>query len=232
MKIAIVDDEPVWRGKVEVLLGEYLVGEEMQIDIFSSGEEFNYNKEYDVVFLDVEMDGMDGFETAKRYRESYEESIIIILTTHTELANRGYMISAFRYIDKANIEEEMQEAIQAVKYVQRRNYRLVFRELYKGEMSIPLKDILYIETEKRNVIIHAKERDYLSSRTLDELEEELKDWGFFRSHKSYLVNLNNVRGFDRLKVYFRDDKKALVSARKYAKLKEKYILQKHQTANS
>jgi len=233
MKIAIVDDELFWRSKVESLLEEYdYFKADKPFDKFSSGEEFNYDKEYDVIFLDIEMNGIDGFETAKRYRENYEDTIIVILTTHVELMNRGYMISAFRYIDKANIENEMKEAIEAIQYLQTRNYHLVFRELHRGEIGVPLKDILYFETEKRNVVIHTKERDYLTNRTMDDLEEELKERGFFRSHKSFLVNLNNVKDFDRTKVYFRDNKRAYLSGRRYPQLKEKYILQKHKMANS
>ncbi len=233
MRIAIVDDEKIWQKEVESLLGKYeWLKAEMPFDKFSSGEKLNYNKEYDVIFLDIEMGGIDGFETARRYREKYEETIIIILTTHRELANKGYMINAFRYIDKANLENELNEAIEAIQYLQTRNYQLVFHELHKGENILQLKDILYVETEKRNVIIHAKDRDYLTNRTLDDLEEELKEKGFFRSHKSFMVNLNNVKDFDRFKVYFRDNRRALVSARKYAQLKEEYILQKHKMANS
>lgn len=197
MKIAIVDDLKNWQQAVESLVKSYLGEKAKDIDVFSSGEAFNYEKKYDVVFLDIEMPGIDGFETARRYKENYENAIIIFLTTHTELSRKGYMVSAFRYIDKANMEEEIQEALQAIEALQRREHHVTFRVLYVGEISVPVKKILYIETEKRNVLIHTKEEDYISNRQIESLEEELKDLGFFRSHKSYLVNLENIHQFDR-----------------------------------
>jgi len=232
MKIAIVDDEKIWRTKIEAMLNEYEWKEQIQINLFSSGEAFLKKGQYDIVFLDIEMDGIDGFETAQRYKEYYEDSIIIFLTTHTELSSRGYMVNAFRYIDKAFVEDELQEAVNAIKVRQIRNYHVIFHELRMGERSIPLKDIYYIETEKRNVIIHAKEKDYVSNRTMDEWEEELKEKGFFRSHRSFLVNLEQIRDFDKSNVHLKNHGKALVSMRKYWELKQRYLEQNFKIANS
>lgn len=232
MKIAVVDDEKLWQTKVKKLLEGYAWKEDIQIDLFSSGEAFYKKKNYDIVFMDIEMGKMDGFETAYRYKENNQDFVLIFLTTHMEMSRRGYLVNAFRYIDKSNVEEELKEALEAIALLQQKNHVIQFHVVNMGTIHVKLKDILFIETEKRNVVIHTKEQSFVSNRKIEELEEELKEWGFFRSHKSYLVNLTNIFKFDKLNVYFRNGKKALVSTRKYVELKECYLKQKYIIANS
>ena len=157
---------------------------------------------------------------------------MIFLTSHVELSRRGYLFNAFRYIDKSNVEVELDEALSAVELLWQKNHVLEFHVVNMGTVHLKLQDILFIETEKRNVVIHTKEQSFISNRKIDELEEELKEWGFFRSHKSYLVNLANIIKFDRFYVYFRNRKKAMVSTRKYVELKESYLKQKYEMANA
>lgn len=232
MKIAIVDDERHWRIIVEDIVKKYPWKECVEINTFSCGEEFYKENGYDLVFMDVEMKEMDGFETAYHYKNNNEDTILIFLTTHTELSRKGYVVNAFRYIDKANVVEEMQEALNAIEDLQSRKHRIIFHVLHVGEICEQVRNILYIETDKRNVIIHTKEQSYISNRKIDELEDELKEWGFFRCHKSYLVNLGNIHRFDKINVYFKNGNKAMVSSRKYVELKKKYIENTYKIANS
>lgn len=232
MKIAVVDDERLWQAKVKNLLERHPWKENIEIDLFSSGEAFYKKKDYDIVFMDIEMGKMDGFETSYRYKENNQDFVLIFLTTHMEMSRRGYLVNAFRYIDKSNVEEELKEALEAIELLRQKNHVFQFHVVNMGTIHLKLKDILFIETEKRNVIIHTKEQSFVSNRKIEELEEELKEWGFFRSHKSYLVNLTNILKFDKLNIYFKAGKKALVSTRKYADLKESYLRQKYVIANS
>lgn len=232
MRIAIVDDQVEWRVKVENILRQHEWKEQLEIDQYACGEDFCNQIGYDIVFMDIDMGKMDGFEAIQIYKENNANVIIVFLTSHTELSRKGYLVNAFRYIDKANMQEELIEALSAVDLLQSRNHVITFHVINVGEMNLKIKDIFFIETEKRNVIIHTDEQTFISNRKIEELEEELKEWGFFRCHKSYLVNLENVSTFDKLNVHFKNGKKALVSTRKYADLKEKYLEQKFKMANS
>ena len=232
MRIAIVDDEQSWRASVEALLRQYPWKEELEIDTFSCGEDFCTQAGYDIAVLDVEMQVMDGFEAAHRYRAGSEDTLIIFLTTHTDQSRKGYLVNAFRYIDKTHMVEELDEALKAVDELLSRNYVVHFHVVNFGEMHVRAKDILFLETDKRHVIIHTKDQEYHSNCRLEELETELAEWGFFRCHKSYLVNLENIHKFDRANAYFKNGSTAMVSARKYAELKERYIDQKFKMANS
>ena len=223
MRIAIVDDEVYWRRCVEKSLREYAWKETIEIETFVCGEDICNKKGYDVVFMDIEMRDMDGFDAAHKYRENNEESIIIFLTTHTELSRKGYRVSAFRYIDKKEIGKELKEALLAIEELRSRNYLLHFHVVGSGEIRLRVKDILYIETELRNVKIHTKDKQYVSNRKIDDLEEELSQWGFFRCHKSYLVNVENIKDVKKGYVYFDGVKEALVGEKKYVGLKKLYM---------
>lgn len=232
MRIAIVDDQEKWRLCIEALIKKYYGKRELQIDHYDCGEDFYNQTGYDVVFMDIEMKEMDGFETVKLYKSNNKDAIIIFLTTHEEMSRQGYLVNAFRYIIKSNIEAELEEALSAIDVLQNRSRLIQFHVINMRTMYIKAEDILFIETDNRNVIIHTKEQDYVSNKKMDKLEQELDGIGFFRCHKSYLINLEHVYKFDRLNVYFKDGKKALVSTRKYTQLKDRYFEQKFLTANS
>lgn len=232
MRIAIVDDQEKWRVCVEELIRKHYGQDTPQIDQFDCGENFYDKDEYDVVFMDIEMGQMDGFETAKRYKQNNEDALILFLTTHVELSRRGYMVNAFRYIDKACIVEEVEEALCSIDELPKKDRMIAFHVVNMAEMHIRVRDILFVETEKRNIIVHTAECDYISNRGIDEVEKELKDCGFFRCHKSYLVNLERVRKIDRVYAYFGNGTKAMISTRKYMEMKERFFVYNSMIANS
>lgn len=232
MKVAIVDDQEKWRTCVEELIKKHYGDNTPQIDHYDCGESFCDQEEYDVVFMDIEMGEMDGFETAKRYKQNNGDALILFLTTHVELSRRGYMVNAFRYIDKACIVEEMEEALSAIDELPKKDHVIVLHVVNMAEMHIRTKDILFIETDKRNIIVHTVERDFKSNRGMEEMEIELKDYGFFRCHKSYLVNLERVRKIDKVFAYFGNGTKAMISTRKYPEMKEKFFEYNSMIANS
>lgn len=232
MRVAIVDDQENWRVCVEELIKKHYGINAPKIDHYDCGEKFCDQTDYDVVFMDIEMNEMDGFETTKRYKQNNSDALILFLTTHLELSRRGYLVNAFRYIDKACITEELEEALNAIDELPNKDRVIVFHVVNMAEIHMRVKDILFIETDKRNIIVHTLERDYISNRGIDEVEAELQNCGFFRCHKSYLVNLERVRNIDKVFAYFGNGMKAMISTRKYPEMKEKFFEYNSMIANS
>lgn len=231
MKIAIVDDEAKWRKLALDVVKGYIEDTD-KIDIFQSGVEFiKGNKEYNVVLMDVDMPEMDGFETIMKYKAEYSESIIIILTTHLDCARKGYLVDAFRYVDKTKMQEELQEAFEKVREINRKNSFSLTGTNGNETKNILIKDILYIETNGRGSIINTPDACYECSEKINDLEIELKEYGFFKCHKSFLVNLNCVEHLDKEFVYFEEGKKAYISVRKYTETKKRYIAAKKKFAS-
>ncbi|MDE6851930.1 MAG: LytTR family DNA-binding domain-containing protein [Lachnospiraceae bacterium] len=223
MKIAIVDDEEIWRLSVRNSVQKYVDSFD-RIDLFHSGNAFLSRREnYDVVLMDIDMPGLDGFDTIVRYKEKHDTSIVLILTTHLDYARKGYLVDAFRYIDKANMEVELEEAFEKIREINKRNqFTLVGRDGQKVK-TILIKDIYYIETSNRYCAIITEDAQYTCNVSMRDLENQLDEYGFFRCHKSFLVNLNAVKHLDHNFAYFPGDKKAYISVRKYVETKKRYI---------
>lgn len=224
MDIAIIDDELEWRQREQSYLEKFYGDIPTHIDLYDSGVAFlNTEKKYDIVIVDIEMPQKDGFETIREYKLFYNDSITIILTTHTEISRKGYLVNAFRYVDKTNMAEELHEALTAADILMGSNNIIYFNVIGRGKKEIRVKDIIYIETEKRNIVVHTSEDVWECSNSIDALEKELRPYGFYRSHRSYLVNVDKVKSFDHRNIYFRGNEVAILSSRKYVDFKKEYM---------
>ncbi len=99
------------------------------------------------------------------------------------------------------------------------------------QKNILIKDILYIETKGRGSIINTIDREYECSEKINDLETKLEEYGFFKCHKSFLINLNCVEHLDKEFAYFAKGKKAYISVRKYTETKKRYIEAKKKFAS-
>lgn len=232
MKIAIVDDEKLWIERTINLLYEHFDNAELIIDQYKDGNSFlKVKKAYEIVFLDIEMPGKDGFEIAEKYSEIFPESIIIILTSHNEMCNRGYMVNAFRYIEKKEVDSQIEEALISASKKLVRNRKININITNLGIVDLFLKDIVFIETDGRKLLVHTTKEKFFCNETMEQLDEGLNKYGFFRCHKSYIVNLDMVERFDKTFVFMKNKEKAMVSTRKYLEFKRKYIEHKFLYAN-
>lgn len=115
LKIAICDDEKYYRDRIENLLKAYLQEHNLNAELvlFQSGESFISQQEnlvkYDIVFLDINMNEMDGIETAMRIRRFYSSTYIIFVTAFIDYALEGYKVNAVRYIMKNTLEISVRE---------------------------------------------------------------------------------------------------------------------------
>ena len=201
MNIAIVEDMEKWAADIKTQTAAFFAEKCETIDIFNCAETFlKTKKEYSIVFMDIELKEMDGFKAAKNYKEQCPESLVIIVTVHKEYCSEGYKVNAFRYLDKGKLREELKEALENAMLKLQRYERIELSVIKKGILTFACKDIIYIETEKRNVKIHTIVEEYISCEKIGELAERLEKYGFYRCHKSYLVNLEWVDDMVRDKI--------------------------------
>lgn len=231
MKMAIVDDEKKWRNLVLKAVKDYM-DETDEIEVFHSGTEFlKKSAEYDVVLMDIDMPEMDGFDTIINYKKKHPKSMVIILTTHLECARKGYLVEAFRYVDKTKMKDELKEAFEKVREIIKENNLWLMGTDGNITKKVLLEDILYIETDGRGSVINTMSKSYGCSEKINDLERKLEEYGFFKSHKSFLINLKSVEHIDKKFAYFTENKKAYVSVRKYTEMKKRYIAAKKKFAS-
>lgn len=224
MNIAVVDDEEIWSDKIREYICDFFAGTELQIDIFSSGEDFlKKGKDYQLVFMDIELPGMDGFSVLSEYRRKHLESLFIILTTHIEMSREGYKVEAFRYVDKFKIEE-IDEALESA-MLRMEKYRMI---------ELPLKtlmvrkmqciEIVYFEVYGHEVLLHDRNGEiHHCTETLKELSERMADKGFIFTNRSYLVNMEHIRKVENDCIYTTGNERLPLSRRKASDIRKKHF---------
>ena len=231
MRIAIVDDDAYWREQIEQAVGQYVKEGEGQIDVYESGEQYIESKRtYDISLVDIEMDGMDGFETILKATELQPDGLFIILTTHTEMWKKGYQVNAFRYIDKTELEE-LDEAINAAKVVLDRNRKITVDVFGEGKHRVALKNIFYIETDRPYIILHTTHGNIKCKNKMQDIENDLPEQSFSRCHHAFIVNLDKVSHIDERWAHLINGDKIEISQRKIWQVKREYFKRHYECAN-
>lgn len=235
-KIAVCDDDEYFRKHMEELIHEYFQIREIQctIDIFASGMELVYLKEniinYDMIFLDINMEELDGIETAKRIRVVSQEIFIIFVTAYVTYSLDGYKVDAIRYLlkDNASLKQAVAECLDTV--LTRMNYVEAKRKLefHEGRKDVILEQIVYIESNLHKLVFYVMEREkqiitYSMYEKLDTVEQMIKLESFCRIHKSYLVNLKYVNNIERYKASLRTGNILNIAKPRYKEVKNQYI---------
>lgn len=199
MRIAICDDEKIFLSKyVEIINNiktEY--NYQVEIAIFNSGEELLKNilfneSFFDLIFLDIIMEEINGVDTAKKIKQINETTEIVFLTGSKEFALSGYEVNALNYImkDSHTIKEKIYKAMDYV-YSKLNNYIVINNKscIYK----IDIRKIIYIESNRRKVAIKTTEDNYETYEKLDNMYEKVKQFGFIKCHRSYIVNMAFIK---------------------------------------
>lgn len=183
MKIAIVEDEAVWRDKIQTIIEKYCSDKNIsfQINSYSSGKEFMKNSDTDLLFLDIELaEGEDGFQIAEQLMHCGNKSKICFLTSHTEQARLGYKVNAFRYIDKKHLEE-IGEALDSFLKTKIQDRIISCNDTAGIRIKINLNELLLIETYGRKLrYLMLDGREHFCGGQISEAARSLSRFVFFR----------------------------------------------------
>lgn len=196
-KAAICDDCAADAEYLASLVEAWAKAKENTVMIkrFSSGEAFLFcyeeEKDFDILFLDIEMGGQNGVELAKRIRKDNKMVQIVFITGFPDFMAEGYEVSALHYLMKPVSGEKICTVLDRAAAGLKKTGKWL-KVVFDRQMDLlPFDVILYIEAQKQFVAIHTEEQVYRMKRTLGDLEEEL-DERFFRCQRSFLVNLYHV----------------------------------------
>ncbi len=233
LEIAICDDELFYREKLGKLLKRYLQKHGLQYAIsdFKSGEEFleqcSNRAKYDIVFLDISMEKMNGMQTAQQIRAFQSDTSIVFVTAFIEYAPEGYKVGAERYILKDSPDEAVSECMDAI--LRKRKGSQVQFTFLEGEKKIYIDNLLYVESRKHKVVFFYMEKEivnYQIYEKLDAVEEKLSGSGFLRIHKRYLVNMKHIRKISNYIATLDTGAELPVPRRKYQSVKEEFVAYK------
>ena len=196
MRIAICDDEEIYRVELKTILDKLLANIDYDIDTFEDGRILceAFSKEpYDLVFLDIEMPAVDGITLAKKIRSKSENVFIVFLTSHIEYALEGYEVNALRYLTKPVDTDKLREVLKYVLDKQGSNSHQIIIKEDGEDILIDINDVIYMESMNQNVRIVTSRGEHIIRYNIGDFEEELKDDGFFRIHRGYLISLSKVK---------------------------------------
>lgn len=197
MRAAVVDDMQEDAQRLIMFLKRYQTeyGHDMQVDVYHASFDFleEYQSQYDVIFLDIEMPGSDGIEVAHEIRSRDEAVGIIFVTNMGQYAIKGYEVNAIDFIVKPVgyyvFAEKMQKAIS---FFQKRENRNLLLSREDGIYRISVQNIQYIEKEKDDLVFHTVEGIFRERGSIKTLKDKLTGCSFSECTAGCLVNLAKV----------------------------------------
>ena len=225
ISIAIVDDEKVIREQIKKWIEKKQT--DCEIDAYGTGEDLlKAGRGYDIVFLDIQLDGMNGIDTAKELRQKAEETVLIFITGVKEYVFDAFDVAAFHYLIKP-IEEKKFSSVydRAVLEAGKRKQHSMgqlFVKTRSRNITLEQSDILYIESRAKKVEIHAKPGIIVVYAGIGELEKQLIG-NFYRCHRGYLVNMAFVSEYSSDSITLNNGEIIILAKEKYGEFVKTYM---------
>ncbi len=231
MNIAICDDEPVFIERLKLLLKKEFEkhGECYSVITANRGDKLLSacsKEKTDAVFLDIDMPGLDGFETAERLRKISENIMIVFVSSKENTVFRAYEYDPVWFVPKTQIGLLERAVDKIVKKARNMNEEAKFTQIRLGNeaVEIDVRKIKYFKTDGHYINYYDRDGQKSSSFRckLDEAETQLSALWFVKTHKSYLVNLRNTRSISDKDIVLYDNEKIPISRAQMGIVREKF----------
>ena len=221
IRIGMIEDDSACVAQMKALLSRY--GEEKNIliesDVFTYGEEFLESRRkdrYDLLLIDIDLPGLNGWECAKRLREQDSVLPLMFVTSLAQFAVNGYEVSALDFLVKpvsyTNFRIKMNRALAAISNSQ--DHRVIVNTRTE-RICMGTRDILYVEVRGHWLTFHKTDGSSVDvSGSLNTISEELHNYGFALCNACYLVNMRYVTRMDALNVTLTNGIQLQISMRK------------------
>lgn len=199
LRIGICDDSKEASFLTYIGVEKILENRNIEFAIFEfpCGEDFlkwhkNNQHTMDLLFLDIEMPGLNGMETARKIREYNNFLQIVFVTSHPDFVFEGYSVNAMGYLLKPAKEKNLNDIItRSLEFLQKNDDDIFLLKNIDGVYRISKKDIIYFYSKGRKIICVTSEREYEFYDKLNNIENSIGN-SFIRIHQSYLVNSKAV----------------------------------------
>ncbi|WP_051172957.1 LytR/AlgR family response regulator transcription factor [Thermodesulfobacterium hveragerdense] len=199
MKVLIVDDEPLSLSRLERLLREAGVNMILSAEnAYQAKDVLKKNHDIDAVFIDVKMPGKSGIELALELRQDQMDLFIVFQTAYEEYALSAFKVGAVGYLIKPFFLEDVVETINRIRKFKGEKPQIYFVDKTGKIFLRSCVEIYFFKAQLKHSIGYLKEGQFRCLNSIQVLEKALKPFGFFRIHKSYLINLNKVKNWSSL----------------------------------
>jgi len=228
IKIAVCDDDKAAREHIVSLIKEQI--QDAEIVTFVAGEEMlKVQSGFDITFLDVEMRKVSGMDVANHIRQEEQggkKSIIIFVTGYEKYMNNAFDVLAFHYllkpIDEEKFRNVLERALKELYAAEERTKRYILVKSSGAQQKVYIKDIYYIESANKKVIIHTKAGVLNSYGKMDEFQQ-MTGSGFYRCHRCYLVNMEQIVSYNADTIKVANGDKLILAQKKYNDFIKQYM---------
>ncbi|MDF2840443.1 MAG: two component transcriptional regulator, LytTR family [Clostridia bacterium] len=233
--IGVCDDNSVQVEAISDFLVKNIKAYKLQIIKAFSGEELLSRLEKtaaDVVFLDIEMSGINGLEVGKRIKGKYPGTIIIFITGYTKFALDAFKIRTMDYLVKPVTENRLSALLDdliirldQIKFYEERNKIVCFR-FRDNIIKLKYNDIFYFEKHLRKITVYSEKGEFSFYESMDKLLQRLDLEQFVRCHNSFLVNKTKILRLENDSIYIQELNRTIPVSKKN-KLLIREILEKN-----
>ncbi|CEP80578.1 LytTR family DNA-binding domain-containing protein [Paraclostridium sordellii] len=227
IKIAICEDEKEQQDLLKTHINQIFKGLPIKysLDIFNSGEELlkNYPKNIDIFLIDIQLNEINGMDTARKIRETDNKAEIIFITSLIEYALEGYEVRAYRYLIKPVKYDDLKiHILNCIKEIDIKNKYIIIKE-QGNRIKLGISEITYIEVQKENITIHTLNQTYETKGTMNNIEKEINCSRFYRCHKSFLVNLEHIKSIKQYIAVLENGEEVPISRYRFKDTKDRFF---------
>lgn len=224
MLVAICDDEQVFRDDLRSMIFEYKIRNRIHIDVYTYADGqalLESGKAFDLVFLDYQMPGIDGMKVARELRHRRCTCSIVFITAYLHFVLESFEVQPYRFFVKPVKTEQIECLLN--RFIAQQKQLAPLLVVNENEQTVvPAKDVLYLEGNGKYCTIRTAQNTYNSSKTLAQVHALLPQHCFYRSHKSYVVNLYSVGSFDQSVITLTNGEVVSIGRSKTAEFKKIY----------
>lgn len=224
LKVAVCDDEKIFHREISGLVRRYMRARNIEIytDFYENVEELLCSqKKYDIIFLDYQMEGINGIETAEKLRKTNLDSIIIFISAYPAVALDAYEVKTFRFlvkpIDESKFFKALDDYIKSIDYDD-----LLLLHTHDGDYKIKLSEIIYLEADGKYTTVRTKDKTLRIHINLKQLEIKLPTSNFIRCSKSYVVGFSHISNHNSTEIFFDNGERACIGAHYAARFKTEF----------
>ena len=224
MLVAICDDEQVFRDHLRSMIFEYKATHRTHIDVYcyDTGKALlDDHKAFDIIFLDYQMPGIDGMEVARMLRKRNCTCSIVFVTAYPHFVYDSFEVQPYRFFVKP-VEAGQIESLMNTYIAQQKQLAPLIVINDREQAVVQAKDIIYLEGDGKYCTVRTEESTYTSSKTLAQVHALLPQYCFYRTHKSYVVNLYSVNCIEKNTIMLTNGEVVCVGRNKIAECKRVY----------
>lgn len=222
LKIAVCDDDRQMLGKMQQYLKDF--DKLFRICLYTSGEALlNSGETYDFIFLDIDMRGISGIDTARMLRKKDRKAKIIYVTAYEDFRDYAFSVHAFAYLVKPVSKEKIQEILrEALEYTETEDMgpSLCFHTT-DGLLDVYIRDIYYFEYQNRQLKMATASGDVWIPDNIHHMAQKMESYDFLMPHKSFIVNLFHIRNLKGYDIFMTDGSIVPLSQKKSADFRKR-----------